>query len=170
MSDIIYAAQFAHHRHDGQVRKFSGKPYITHPIRVAGRVAIHRKATETMVVAAFLHDVVEDTPTEISDLIEFFGEDVAELVDELTNDKTIEGNRQERKRVQREKLKNASYEAKLIKLIDRIDNLGEIPLSDGFAVVYARESLLLLEEALVGTDENLEKELRDIIALILNAD
>lgn len=168
MSNIIYAAQLANHHHAGQVRKYSGKPYITHPVRVGGRAATHKNATEIMVIGGFLHDLVEDTPVEISDITDWFGEDVAKLVSELTNDKTIDGTREERKRAQRLKLKDISYEAKIIKLIDRIDNLNELPAAHSFSFLYAKESLLLLDEALTGVDEDLEKELRDTIALILN--
>lgn len=165
---IIKAAQFASFYHKGQVRKYSNKPYITHPIRVAGRVATHKNATEVMVAAAYLHDVIEDCNASYGDIFNYFEEEVADLVLELTNDKNAVGNRAKRKADQRAKIQASSYEAKLIKLIDRIDNLGEIPPSGNFAVVYyAKESLLLLNEALVGTDEELENELRDIVNLIL---
>jgi (p)ppGpp synthase/HD superfamily hydrolase len=164
---IIKAAQFANFYHKGQVRKYSNKPYITHPIRVAGRVATHKNTTEVMVAAAFLHDVIEDCNASYDDILNNFGAEVADLVLELTNDKNIVGNRAKRKAHQRAKIQASSYEARLIKLIDRIDNLGEIPPSGDFAVVYAKESLLLLNEALVNTDEELENELRDIVNLIL---
>ena len=168
MSSIIYAAQIADRYHAGQVRKYNGKPFISHPIRVAGRIATHKNATEIMVTAGFLHDLVEDTSVQISDIIEWFGEDVAKLVSELTNDKAIEGTREERKRAQRLKLKDASYEAKVIKLIDRIDNLNELPQAQSFTFLYAKESLLLLNEALTGVDQDLESELHNIIMVILN--
>jgi len=165
---IIKAAQFAHFYHNGQTRTYTNKPYITHPIRVAGRVATHQNATEVMVAAAFLHDVIEDCDASYNDILSSFGAEVADLILELTNDKNAVGNRAKRKADQRTKIKASSYEAKIIKLIDRIDNLGEIPPSGDFGVVYAKESLLLLNEALVNTDEELENELRDIINLILD--
>ena len=62
MHIILKAAAFARRAHAGQRRKYNDRPYIVHPARVAGRVAAHPQATETMVAAAFLHDVVEDTP------------------------------------------------------------------------------------------------------------
>lgn len=120
-----------------------------------------------MVAAAYLHDVVEDCDVDISEIIHFFNEDVADIVAELTTDDHIDGNRVERKKAAREKIKAISWEAKLIKLIDRIDNLNELDWADGFSQVYARESLLLLDEALVGTDSELEEELRNIILDIL---
>ena len=164
---IISAAQFAHKAHAGQVRKYNGKPYITHPIRVAGRVATHKNATEVMVAAAFLHDVIEDCDVSYDEIVSTFSREVADLVKELTNDKSIVGNRAQRKAAQRLKIKNNSYESKVIKLIDRIDNLNEIDLTADFAVVYAKESLMLLNDALVGADKDLEDELRSIIDVIL---
>jgi len=81
-STSLKALDLALTAHDGQVRK-SGEPYIVHPILVA---AITAKISndETMVQAALLHDVVEDTNFTIEDLEEKFGEDVAHMVEGLT--------------------------------------------------------------------------------------
>lgn len=68
--------------HEGQQRK-SGEPYIVHPIIVAAITAAFSN-DETMVQAALLHDVVEDTPYEIEDILAQFGDDVAHLVEGLT--------------------------------------------------------------------------------------
>lgn len=65
-------------------------------------------------------------------------------------------------------LKNASKAAKIIKLVDRIDNLCELDWSNGFAKVYAGESILLLNESLTGVNTELENELRDICERILS--
>jgi len=76
------ALDFAMTAHDGQKRK-SGEPYIVHPILVAAITAAFSN-DETMVQAALLHDVVEDTSFDIEDIREVFGEDVAHLVEGLT--------------------------------------------------------------------------------------
>jgi len=76
------ALEFAMDAHKGQQRK-SGEPYIVHPILVAAITAAF-SSDETMVQAALLHDVVEDTPFTIENLREIFGEDVAHLVEGLT--------------------------------------------------------------------------------------
>lgn len=82
-SDIILQAlEYAARAHDGQFRK-DGGPYITHPILVACIVAYYG-GDESMICAALLHDVVEDTPSTREDVSERFGEDVAQLVDSLT--------------------------------------------------------------------------------------
>ncbi len=165
---IVQAAQFARKAHEGQQRKYNNAPYITHPVRVAGRVATLDESNATMVAAAFLHDVIEDCGISYAAIEDIFGKDIADLVLELTNDKTIQGNRAERKRQNRERFKNASKQAKIIKLVDRIDNLCELDWSDGFSKLYASESLLLLDTSLTGVNTELENELRDICERILS--
>ncbi|NOZ89770.1 MAG: bifunctional (p)ppGpp synthetase/guanosine-3',5'-bis(diphosphate) 3'-pyrophosphohydrolase [Epsilonproteobacteria bacterium] len=82
-SEIIKKAlSLAKEAHEGQTRK-SGEPYIVHPILVGAFTAMVSN-DETMVVAALLHDVVEDTDYTIDELKELFGENVALLVDGLT--------------------------------------------------------------------------------------
>ena len=80
--EIREALAFAKEAHEGQKRK-SGEPYIVHPILVAA-ITASISADETMVTAALLHDVVEDTPFGIEEIKERFGEDVSHLVEGLT--------------------------------------------------------------------------------------
>lgn len=158
-SIIIEALQFAALAHRGQIRKYNGRPYITHPIRVAGRVAIHEIASDELVAAAALHDTVEDCGISFTYIANKFGSDVASYVGHLTNSPKVAGqNRAERKREEVARIADIPHECKIIKLIDRIDNLSEIDREDGFAKVYARESLLLLE-VLRDADSELAAEL-----------
>jgi RelA/SpoT family (p)ppGpp synthetase len=77
--DVVRAYEFGARAHDGQQR-LSGEPYIHHPVAVAKLLAeLHMDAES--IIAAILHDVIEDTPTAKSQLAEMFGEAVAELVD-----------------------------------------------------------------------------------------
>lgn len=166
---IIAAAQCAATQHAGQVRKYNGRPYITHPIRVAGRVAIWRFATPELVAAAYLHDVVEDCDLSLETIGCYFGPDVMGYVSELTNvSKNLVPmpNRAERKRLDIARVATISVQAKFVKLIDRIDNLREIDPEDSFATLYARESLNLLT-VLQGVDEELENELRELAEQLL---
>ena len=78
----VKALELAMTAHDGQKRK-SGEPYIVHPILVAAITAAFSN-DETMVQAALLHDVVEDTSFDIEDLKEQFGNDIAHMVEGLT--------------------------------------------------------------------------------------
>ncbi len=164
MNIILKAAAFARQAHDGQRRKYNDRPYIVHPARVAGRVAAHPQATETMVAAAFLHDVVEDTPHILGDIEGEFGTEVARLVEELTNpSKGSTAPRHERKRQDREHLTRVNDEAKIIKLLDRIDNLQEIAEAPGdFLRKYCEESRLLAE-VIGDADLDLKADLLDSI-------
>lgn len=149
MSLILRAARFADTAHAGQVRKYNGAPYILHPMRVAGIVSLLDDATESMVAAAWLHDVVEDCGVTIATIRSEFGEEVATLVAELTSDdaqlKLMGLNRHERKSLYVNRLRNSSREARNIKLIDRIDNLSDVPKGEPFFDTYLAESRHLLE-------------------------
>ncbi|MDQ2070190.1 bifunctional GTP diphosphokinase/guanosine-3',5'-bis pyrophosphate 3'-pyrophosphohydrolase [Natronospira bacteriovora] len=76
---VDHAFQFGAHAHEGQ-RRLTGEPYISHPVAVAGILAELRMDYKTL-IAAILHDVIEDTPTAKDDIADRFGEDVAQLVD-----------------------------------------------------------------------------------------
>jgi (p)ppGpp synthase/HD superfamily hydrolase len=132
-------------------------------------VAAHPQATETMVAAAFLHDVVEDTPHVLSDVSDEFGPAVARLVEELTNpSKGINAPRRERKQLDREHLAGASAEAKIIKLLDRIDNLQEVATAPmGFRQMYCEESRLLAD-VIGNADPELKAELLECVERLQN--
>ena len=144
----IAAQAFAtkHHAAIGQVRKYTGEPYITHPAAV---VELVRSVphTEVMLAAAWLHDTVEDTTATLTDIYEAFGKDVAQMVEMLT-DISIPGlgNRAQRKAMDHEHTALASPEAKTVKLADLIDNTRSIVARDPkFARIYLQEKQLLLQ-------------------------
>jgi GTP pyrophosphokinase len=152
---IIKAAQFAEKRHRGQVRKGTGRPYTDHLYRVAGQFAAHPDATEAGVVIALLHDTLEDTNATATDLVERFGVDVAHGVALLTKMKDNRP-RAERNADHFERLARAPYEIRLIKLIDRLDNLGEAQnMSPDFITRYCDETFSLLN-AIENTDHDLK--------------
>ena len=164
MNLILKAASFARCAHADQRRKYNDRPYIQHPARVAGRVAAHPDATEVMAAAAFLHDVVEDTPYTLDEIVAEFGRDVARLVAELTDpSKGMKAPRHERKQIDRDHLALVSVEAKIIKLLDRIDNLQEMAAApSGFRKKYCEESRLLAE-VIGDADPELKAELLDCV-------
>lgn len=134
----------AHERID-QRRKYSGQPYAEHLKAVASLVA-EASDSQAAVAAAWLHDVVEDTAATIEDVAASFGNEVAELVKALTDiSRPSDGNRQQRKAVDRAHLANASALAKTVKLADLIDNCADICRHDpGFGRVFLEETALLL--------------------------
>ena len=111
--------------HEGQFRK-SGEPYITHPVAVAAVLAEQNVDLETL-VAAILHDTIEDTPLTRAELAAEFGEQVAELVDGVTKlDKLQFGSRQEAAAESFRKMMLAmarDLRVILIKLADRLHNM-----------------------------------------------
>lgn len=143
MSLISDAAAFARIAHVGQMRKYSsGVPYITHPFRVAGWVA-SLVADDNLIAAAYLHDVIEDTTYGEDTIRSVFGGSVAGYVVELTNtthDKLIP--RAERKRLDRERIATISTGAKLVKMVDRWDNLMEMDCQDSEAKRFLRQAYL----------------------------
>lgn len=133
------------HASIGQLRKYSGEPYINHPAAVAELVR-GVPHDDAMLAAAWLHDVVEDTPCSIEDVEAEFGREVAALVGWLTDvSKPTDGNREKRKAMDREHTANAPPSAKTVKLADLIDNSRSILEFDpDFARVYIREKERLL--------------------------
>ena len=123
---VLEAALFAAEKHAQQKRKgLGGEPYINHLIEVAALVAGSISEPDADVVAAaLLHDTIEDTATTKEELIRRFGSDVADLVAEVTDDKTLP--KQERKRLQVENAPKKSKRAQIIKLADKISNLRSI--------------------------------------------
>jgi len=135
----------AHQRINHQ-RKYSKQPYHVHLEAVARRVANVTDDAE-MIAAAWLHDTVEDTPATLEDIEEYFGAAVAELVEELTDvSKPSDGNRLQRKALDRLHSSQASARSKTVKLADLIDNCKDITKHDErFARVYLVEMGALLE-------------------------
>lgn len=146
------AMWFAYDKHSGQLRKYGNEPYINHPIRVALDVQRHGGAYE-QIVAALLHDVLEDTDTTYSEVYDKFGEKVADIVNDLTDKFTPEAfptvNRAERKVFEAERLKTIRPESKLVKVCDIIDNsksvVAGILEEPAFVMMYLREKIVVLE-------------------------
>ena len=137
------ALNFAREAHAEQKRKYTEEPYIEHPKRVAELVRTVEHTSE-MICAAYLHDVVEDTPVSIEEIESRFGKEVADLVEELTDEYMKEKyphlNRKKRKEKEVARQAEMSVQAKTIKLADVIDNTRDIVVNDeDFARRYIPE-------------------------------
>lgn len=148
MNDYLptLALGFATCAHRQQKRKYTGEPYVSHCASVARLVAEYTRDVE-VIAAAIMHDVLEDTDVTPAEMRDVFGERVTLLVIEVTDVSRLEdGNREVRKRLDREHLAGSSPEGATIKLADLIDNTSSIVAHDkGFARSYLREKALLLE-------------------------
>ena len=123
--EILRAAAFAADKHQSQRRKDrAASPYINHPLAVAEILSRHGVTNPVVIQAALLHDTVEDTETSREELEREFGEEVAALVMEVTDDKSLP--KAERKRLQIEHAPRISDSAKLIKLGDKICNARDV--------------------------------------------
>jgi len=121
---IMEAYRFAAQAHAGQVRKGTTIPYITHPFRVA-KILIDQPCSEEAILAGLLHDTVEDTAVDIKEIRASFGEEVAAIVESVSEpDKSAPW--EERKEHTINHLLNASMDAVLVSCADKLDNLLEM--------------------------------------------
>ena len=121
---IREAFEFAREAHAGQKRK-SGAPYIIHPVAVARIVAEELQLGPNPVIAAFLHDVAEDTSFTLDDIKARFGPDVAYLVRVVTKQKKMQYETSKQVENFKQMLDSLHYDIRaiLIKLADRLHNM-----------------------------------------------
>jgi guanosine-3',5'-bis(diphosphate) 3'-pyrophosphohydrolase len=159
---VLRAASFSADRHRHQSRKgYDPPPYINHPLEVASILAnVGGISDVTTLVAALLHDTIEDTSASAAELESDFGREVRLLVDEVTDDKSLP--KAERKRLQIEHTPALSVAAKQIKLGDKICNTRDVvenPPSD-WSLQRRREYLDWAAEVVAacrGANERLER-------------
>lgn len=149
MTDLLQGAKrFATeaHRRIDQRRKYTDRPYETH-LKAVAEIVRSVAGDPEMRAAAWLHDVLEDTPATAEEVERAFGTGVAGLVVELTDvSRPSDGNRAVRKAIDRRHLARASDRAKTIKLADVIDNCTDIVRNDPrFGRVFVAEASALLE-------------------------
>ncbi|MFA6584782.1 MAG: HD domain-containing protein [Elusimicrobiaceae bacterium] len=120
---IASAFYFAVKAHEYQVRKGTGLPYIEHPIKVAA-LLMEIKASRDLVVAGFLHDVLEDTDRTADEIYRLFGKKVSLLVESVTENKSMSW--EERKTHTIKSLEKADYDVVVLSLADKLDNIRSI--------------------------------------------
>ena len=124
--ELLHAIAFAADKHRDHRRKGqTGAPYINHPITVAEQLADHGHAENiALLMAAVLHDVIEDTETTEEELRTAFGARVAGIVLEVTDDKSLR--KKERRAHTVRSMASKSHDARLLKLSDIIANLNDV--------------------------------------------
>ncbi|XP_062327494.1 guanosine-3',5'-bis(diphosphate) 3'-pyrophosphohydrolase MESH1 [Osmerus eperlanus] len=164
---LLETVNFAADKHRNQRRKDpEATPYINHPIGVARILSHEGGITDIEVLqAALLHDTIEDTETSIAELEAVFGQTVARIVQEVTDNKTL--SKQERKRQQVEHAPHSSQQAKLVKLADKLYNLRDLNrcTPTGWTAERIQEYFVWAAEVvrgLKGTNPTLEGKLEEL--------
>lgn len=122
---LLKSIHFAAEKHRTQRRKdVAQTPYINHPIAVAETLRLHKIVDKNILIAAILHDTIEDTDTSPEEIADAFGKRVQKLVLEVTDDKSLP--KLKRKEQQIEHAPNLSEGARLIKLADKICNVRDM--------------------------------------------
>ena len=168
-NNFIRAVAFAAEKHRDQRRKDAdASPYINHPIALANVLANEGDiANEDVLIAALLHDTIEDTQTSEEELKKEFGSKIASIVIEVTDDKSLP--KAERKLQQIEHASHSSIEAKLVKLADKICNLRDMLCSPPKDWPLERRQeyfawAMAVVAGLRGTNSKLEKIFDDLMA------
>lgn len=166
---FIEAAYFSARKHRDQKRKGNdASPYINHPLEVANLLANVGEIDDyDVLIAAILHDTVEDTETTKEEITALFGETVGGYVLEVTDDKSLP--KAERKQLQIEHAPHLSTGAKLIKLCDKISNIRDVlenppaGWSDDRRLEYVEWGKKVVA-GLRGVNENLERHFDELTA------
>lgn len=167
MKKLTDAILFAAKSHSGQHRKDGRTPYINHPIEVMHLLQHTADVSdEEVLMAAVLHDVVEDTDVTAHEIESVFGRRVSLLVLELTDDKTL--SKEERKRLQLLSTDQLSPDARLIRICDKICNVHDILYAPpGDWTLSRRIDYLEWAEAVVskirGTNDALEERFSELM-------
>ncbi len=166
---FLQAITFAAKKHAAQKRKGAdGEPYVNHVLEVANLLANVGKIDDfDVLIAAVLHDTVEDTNTTEAEIAENFGAEVAKMVMEVTDDKSLPKAR--RKELQIEHAPHLSNGAKLIKLGDKTSNIRDVTENppDGWSKERRVEYVDWGEKVIAGlrgTNEFLEKNFDDLVS------
>jgi (p)ppGpp synthase/HD superfamily hydrolase len=149
------AVAYATQAHEGQRRKVDGAPFIAHPLEVAS-LLYHAGAPDHVIAAGALHDVIEKTPADASEVRCRFGSRIASLVVAVSEDEAISSYR-ERKAALRERAASTGEEALMVLAADKVSKARELqryeqpPRARPRRIAHYRDCLLLLSERLPGS-------------------
>ncbi len=122
---IYRALTYAKGKHKGQKRKNAkGNAYIEHPKEVAVFLYVHGIADTTILMSAMLHDTIEDTDATYEEIETLFGKEVADVVAEVSDDKSLP--KLERKKLQLSTMASKSFAARMVKIADKISNTKDL--------------------------------------------
>jgi len=165
---LIQAINFAAKKHSIQKRKGADEqPYINHPLEVLNLLTNVGKIEDyNVLIAAVLHDTIEDTETTEEEITELFGANVCEMVLEVTDDKSLP--KAERKQLQIEHAPHLSNGAKYIKLADKISNIRDVSENppDGWSDIRRLEYVewgKKVIDGLRGVNSDLEKHFDELV-------
>ncbi|MFX0181661.1 MAG: HD domain-containing protein [Candidatus Hodarchaeota archaeon] len=127
---IVKAFEFAYNAHKGSTRKSSNVPYIAHPLDVAA-ILMKNQSAEDVVIAAFLHDVVEDEGVRLTEIEELFGKSIRNLVKGVSEPEELRvGDKKKtwKKRKQHtiNQIKTAEKKIKLLSCADKLSNIQDM--------------------------------------------
>jgi len=155
---------FATNKHKGQIRKSSGEPYVNHPKGVFNLLKSLHIKDNTLLVAAYLHDTLEDTKTTYNEIKREFSKEVADIVKQVSSDN---------KEIQRigkpnylaNKMIKMSNNALIIKLVDRLHNLSDImSVSKDFAEkMWSQTTFIIKKLRKERTLNNIQKKIIRLI-------
>jgi (p)ppGpp synthase/HD superfamily hydrolase len=167
--ELTRALDFAARRHSAQRRKgLMAEPYINHLAEVALLLAEATGGEDpALVMAGLLHDTLEDTETTREELSSAFGEDVASLVVEVTDDRSLD--QKARKRLQVETAPGKTQRARMIKIADKIANLRSVAESPplGWSSIRKRDYIAWSAQVVAAcgsTNARLEGLFREALA------
>eukprot|EP00794_Sanderia_malayensis_P008007 gene8014-8866_t len=165
---LLEAVNFAAIKHSNQRRKDKLQtPYINHPIGVAFILTSEAEVEDqSVLIAAVLHDTVEDTDTSFDEIEAVFGKEVRDIVDECTDDKNLP--KEQRKSLQILHAASCSVKAKLVKLADKIYNLRDLNRTTpvGWSEERVREYFVWASkvfQGLRGVNSKLDKIYSDLL-------
>jgi (p)ppGpp synthase/HD superfamily hydrolase len=160
------ALEFATEKHKDQKRKNKSRDaYIVHPVEVMNILKDCGVTDTATLCAALLHDTVEDTGTTSEELVENFGQDVCTIVLECTDDKSLA--KVDRKKAQIEHAKHISDKGKLVKLADKLSNIGSLTndpparWSEEVVTGYVRWGFAVCE-GLFGVNDKLDEKMKAV--------
>jgi guanosine-3',5'-bis(diphosphate) 3'-pyrophosphohydrolase len=169
LKDFIFAYTFAAEKHKGQFRKGNLKiPFVNHPIEVANLLAQALGTNDlVLLTAAVLHDILEDTNTDPSEIKTAFGGEILSVIQEVTDDMSLKKSIRKAKQV--ENAHRLSERAKLIRIADKICNIQDIVKAKYHwtnvqKIEYINWSIQVVEHC-KGINKHLDKSFIDAVDL-----